>query len=92
MAIRRLYNMLSTIADHNQAVRNDRMTRLREAEADRVFESVVTAVTDLSVFVRVDGRSKRAVQATDQPLRAGQRVIVSQLADGTIVVYGSPTL
>ena len=100
MAFRRLYNTVRGIGNDPSALRNDQATSVEatllakgggsDVEGAFVAQGVVQAVSDRSgAMVQFRGLLVQAGQATDEPLRAGQRVWISRTKTGTYVIHGS---
>lgn len=94
MAIRRLFNILSEFGAGNNPliVRNDssvgRGPVLDGSASNQIRQARVVAV-GLTTIVELEGRIERVSQATDEPLRAGQKVWVLTARGGGVVVVGS---
>jgi hypothetical protein len=99
VAIRRLYNAIKAFGTNPAYLRADQPTSPTGAAVARssapggepfVVRATVQAVYDQSgALILVQGDYVDALQATDEPLRAGQDAWVSQAQDGTWLIHGS---
>lgn len=100
MAFRRLYNTVHGTGADPSVLRNDQATSAEaslvakgggsDAEGAFVAQGIVEAVSDRSgAMVQFRGLLVQASQATDEPLRAGQRVWISRTKGGGYVIHGS---
>jgi len=100
MAFRRLINQIDTLSGDGdvRGLRNDKGNTvgfaLREGVGTPgkafVDEAVVQAVlSDGTYAIAYNGMIQRSSATTDEPIRAGQVVYISQTIDGKFVVLGS---
>lgn len=100
MAVRRMYNMFKGFSADMTFARNDNfatpeaVTFLRDTTfansgtfADKATIKSVHASQGATISFR--GEQVQAMQATDEPLRAGQEVWVSKARTGEYVILGT---
>ncbi len=97
MAFRRLINQYQTLMQNGdtQGIRNDRAmligtefpTDTGAAFVDTAQMLNVSQLAGGAVFFR--GRTAQARQVNDEPLQAGQVVLISRTRDGEYIIHGS---
>lgn len=96
MAMRRMVNQYETLMQNGdvQGLRNNRSSMVGKSNPgnDQVFvdDAMITQVNETAggtVFFR--GRSAVIRQVSDEPLQAGQVVLISRTLGGEFVVHGS---
>ena len=100
MAFRQFYSAVRGTGTDPSVLRNDQASSAEaayvakggggDAESAFVAQGVVQAVWERSgALVQFRGLLVQALQATDEPLRAGQRVWISRTKGGGYVIHGS---
>lgn len=97
MALRRLISQYQTLMQNGdtQGIRNDRAimigaslpTDSDEAFVDSAQMLNVSQMSGGAVFFR--GRTAQARQVNDEPLQAGQVVLISKTREGEFIIHGS---
>ncbi len=93
MTMRKLFSMLNVLSGGagEQQIRNDSGSfNNPNRQGQTLQQALIIAVGAVgSLVISVDGVIQDAVQATDEPMRAGSRCWVSKSKEGVYVVHGS---